>query len=63
MVLTLPMRRLAILCAVMVPLAFTGIIEWLLVGKSISSEQFKHLIGVLVILSLVMIVWQGLAIF
>lgn len=44
-----------------IPWAFAGIIVGLLVGKSISAEQFKHLIGILVILSLVVMVWQELA--
>jgi hypothetical protein len=44
-----------------IPWAFAGIIAGLLVGKNISSGQFKNLIGVLVILSLVVMIWQELA--
>ena len=44
-----------------IPWAFTGIFAGLLVGKNISAEQFKHLIGILVILSLAIMVWQEIA--
>jgi uncharacterized membrane protein YfcA len=42
----------------LMPWAFLGIILGLLVGKSISSVQFKQLIGILVIISLAVMVWQ-----
>ncbi|MFN8254394.1 MAG: sulfite exporter TauE/SafE family protein [Bacteroidales bacterium] len=41
-----------------IPWALAGIITGLLVGKSISAEQFKHMIGILVILSLIVMIWQ-----
>ncbi len=40
------------------PWALVGIIAGLVTGKAISAEQFKHLIGVLLILSLVVMVWS-----
>jgi len=40
------------------PWAAAGIIAGLMTGKSISSEQFRHLIGILVIISLVVMIWQ-----
>ncbi|MBP6609923.1 MAG: sulfite exporter TauE/SafE family protein [Paludibacter sp.] len=42
------------------PWAFIGILVGWLVGKNISSEQFKQLIGLLVILSLVVMGWTEL---
>ena len=39
------------------PWAFAGIIAGLVIGKSISAVQFKHLIGILVIISLLVMVW------
>jgi hypothetical protein len=41
-----------------IPWALAGIITGLLVGKSISAIQFKHMIGILVILSLIVMIWQ-----
>jgi uncharacterized membrane protein YfcA len=43
------------------PWAIIGIITGLLIGKSISAEQFKHMIGILVILSLMVMVWQEIS--
>ena len=40
------------------PWAIGGILIGLLTGKSISAIQFKHLIGILVLASLVVMVWQ-----
>lgn len=40
------------------PWAGAGIIIGLITGKSISSIQFKHLIGILVIFSLLVMIWQ-----
>jgi uncharacterized membrane protein YfcA len=42
------------------PWAFAGIIAGLLTGKNISAVQFKHLIGILVIISLVVMMWMEL---
>lgn len=39
------------------PWALTGIFIGLVTGINISSEQFKHLIGILVIISLIVMVW------
>lgn len=39
------------------PWAFAGILIGLLVGKNISSQQFRQLIGILVILSSVVMIW------
>ena len=39
------------------PWAFAGIMAGLFTGKNISAEQFKHLIGILVIISLGIMVW------
>jgi hypothetical protein len=39
------------------PWAFVGILAGLVTGKSISAEQFKHLIGILVIISLAVMIW------
>jgi uncharacterized membrane protein YfcA len=39
------------------PWAFIGIFAGLLTGKKISPGQFKHLIGILVIVSLLVMVW------
>jgi uncharacterized protein len=39
------------------PWAFIGILAGLLTGKSISAVQFKQLIGILVIISLVVMIW------
>lgn len=39
------------------PWAFAGIIVGLIVGNHISSHQFKQLIGILVIISLVVMLW------
>ncbi|MGE0018974.1 MAG: sulfite exporter TauE/SafE family protein [Draconibacterium sp.] len=44
-----------------IPWAFAGIIAGLLVGKGISAVQFKHLIGILVIISLFVMIWQEIA--
>lgn len=40
------------------PWALAGILAGLLTGKNISAVQFKHLIAVLVILSLIVMVWM-----
>jgi uncharacterized membrane protein YfcA len=40
------------------PWAMVGIVAGMAVGKHISASQFKHLIGILVILSLGVMVWQ-----
>jgi len=42
------------------PWAFVGIFGGLIVGKNISALQFKQLIGVLVILSLMVMIWLEL---
>jgi uncharacterized membrane protein YfcA len=42
------------------PWAFAGIIAGLLTGKNISPVQFKHLIGILVIISLGVMMWMEL---
>jgi uncharacterized protein len=39
------------------PWAFAGILAGLITGKSISANQFKHLIGILVIASLSVMIW------
>jgi uncharacterized protein len=39
------------------PWAFIGIFAGLLTGKNISATQFKHLIGILVIISLLVMIW------
>jgi uncharacterized protein len=39
------------------PWAFVGILTGLFTGKHISAIQFKHLIGILVIISLLVMVW------
>ncbi len=39
------------------PWAFLGILLGLITGKNISPEQFKHLIGILVIISLTVMIW------
>jgi uncharacterized membrane protein YfcA len=39
------------------PWAFAGILAGLLTGKNISAAQFKHLIGILVIISLLVMAW------
>ena len=44
-----------------IPWAFAGIFAGLMVGKNISAEQFKHLIGILVIISLAVMIWQEVA--
>ena len=43
-----------------IPWALAGIILGLITGKSISPEQFKHLIGILVIISLAVMIWMEL---
>ena len=40
------------------PWAIAGILIGLITGRSISAEQFKHLIGILVLISLAIMVWQ-----
>jgi hypothetical protein len=40
------------------PWAFAGILAGLLTGKNISPVQFKHLIGILVLISLGIMIWQ-----
>jgi len=40
------------------PWAIAGILTGLFTGKSISAEQFKHMIGLLVLISLAIMVWQ-----
>jgi uncharacterized membrane protein YfcA len=42
------------------PWAFAGILAGLFIGKNISPVQFKHLIGILVIISLIVMVWLEL---
>lgn len=39
------------------PWAITGILAGLFIGKTISPIQFKHLIGILVIVSLAVMIW------
>jgi hypothetical protein len=39
------------------PWAFTGILAGLFIGKTISPVQFRHLIGILVIVSLAVMIW------
>jgi hypothetical protein len=39
------------------PWAVVGILAGLIIGKSISAEQFKQLIGILVIVSLAIMIW------
>jgi uncharacterized protein len=39
------------------PWAFVGILTGLFTGKNISAMQFKHLIGILVIISLLVMIW------
>jgi uncharacterized protein len=39
------------------PWAFVGILAGLFTGKNISGSQFKHLIGILVIISLLVMIW------
>jgi uncharacterized protein len=40
------------------PWAVVGIVAGMAIGKHISASQFKHLVGILVILSLCVMVWQ-----
>jgi len=56
---------LAVVCAFMIGMAktgihalgFAGIVARLFTGKNISAIQFKHLIGILVIASLLVMIW------
>jgi len=42
----------------LMPWAVFGILVGLITGKSISAEQFKHLIGILLIFSLMIMLWS-----
>ncbi len=42
----------------LMPWAIVGILAGLITGKSISAEQFKHLIGILLIFSLMIMLWS-----